>query len=97
MVFVSFDKDGFCNNASSYENKKDAWRLFVKIVQENLLKEFHVASRNETSLCRLELDILRFWDEQRIFEKSVERTHENSLSSTKALPPPTGSRGCTTF
>lgn len=33
---VSFNEHLYCTNASSYMNKKDAWRLFIKMVNEDL-------------------------------------------------------------
>ncbi|MCK9458195.1 MAG: hypothetical protein M0R80_00795 [Proteobacteria bacterium] len=35
-VVVSFNKYNYCNNAAGYISLRDAWKLFVEIVQEDL-------------------------------------------------------------
>jgi hypothetical protein len=47
---ASFDKDGFCTNASSYPTRKEAWRLFLSIVEDDLTRPDHAPAHPEEEM-----------------------------------------------
>jgi hypothetical protein len=35
-IVASFNRDGYCTNASSYRDKRRAWKLFIEIIQPDV-------------------------------------------------------------
>ena len=33
---LSFSPNGYCNNASSYQTKKEAWRMFINCIKDDV-------------------------------------------------------------